>query len=151
MNHFFNFLTLLALVSVLLPFTGLAIRVVRKLTQALSIPTFLGCIFLLEGFGLGKFRVGENTKKRFPQESLATIHLILCGIILYVWYHSFKNQVPINEMHNSLTGLYLFNILCLVGVILISLFSKPPKNEKDWIDKMLEFKFSLGFYKNLTE
>ena len=151
MKSFECIIGLLTALSVLTPLAGTTFRVVRKLVQVLSVPIFGGCIVLLEGFNLGKFRVVESTKKRYPQETFATIHLISTALILNFWYNGIIQKTDITKLNSSLQGLYIFNIVCLGIVLLISRFSNPPENEKDWIDKLLDYKFSLGFYKNLTE
>lgn len=153
MSETLYFIQLLVLVSVLLPFFGASFRVVRKLVQVLCVPTFWGCIALMGWLNLGRFTVGENTKKRFPQESLASIHLLTSGIILFYWYLGFKNGLDILEIQKALIGLYVFNLICLAGVLLISKFSTPKEEDKDkdWIDQLLDYRISLGFYKKLTE
>lgn len=153
MSELLIFIQLLVVVSALIPLFGASFRVVRKLVQVLCVPTFWGCIALLGWLNIGKFTAGENTKKRFPQESLASIHLLTSGIILYYWYLGLKNDLDLVEIQKALIGLYIFNLICLAGVILISKFSKPKEEDKDkdWIDQLLDYRIPLGFYKKLTE
>lgn len=151
MNTLQTIMALIIFISVSLPLTGVIFRIVRKAVQILAVPTFWGCIVLVEGFNIGEFRIGEKTSKRYPQETLATIHFLTTCMIIYIWFLSMESNETFNLFNNGLILFYILNIASLVGVLIISKFSRPSKNKKDWIDKLLDHKIPLDFYKKMTE